>query len=279
MAASSSLLLLLHCPTCNFYFDSSSYLKRSRLSSYSSIISRGSPLFVSSFGSMTVKRFSSRDGSRSNDGNEQFGALEQESFINNSSEIRKDLVTGGGIEAIVNRLSKWVVSVLFGSIILLRHDGAALWAVIGSISNSALSVVLKRILNQERPTTTLRSDPGMPSSHAQSISFISVFAVLSVMEWLGTNGVSLFLSGLILALGSYFIRLRVSQKLHTSSQVVVGAIVGSLFCILWYTMWNSLLREAFEASLLVQISVFLFAATFALAFAAYVVLNWFKDER
>jgi hypothetical protein len=101
----------------------------------------------------------------------------------------------------------------------------------------------------------------------------------AVMEWLGTNGVSLFLSGLILALGSYFIRLRVSQKLHTSSQVVVGAIVGSLFCILWYTMWNSLLREAFEASLLVQISVFLFAATFALAFAAYVVLNWFKDER
>ncbi|CAE6075801.1 unnamed protein product [Arabidopsis arenosa] len=149
---------------------------------------------------MTVKRFSRRDGGSSNDGNEQFGAVEQESFINNSSEIRKDLVAGGGIEAIVNRLSKWVVSALFGSIILLRHDGAALWAVIGSISNSALSVVLKRILNQERPATTLRSDPGMPSSHAQSISFISVFAVLSVMEWLGTNGVSLFLSGLILAL-------------------------------------------------------------------------------
>ncbi|KAG7565224.1 Phosphatidic acid phosphatase type 2/haloperoxidase [Arabidopsis suecica] len=228
---------------------------------------------------MTVKRFSRRDGGSSNDGNEQFGAVEQESFINNSSEIRKDLVAGGGIEAIVNRLSKWVVSALFGSIILLRHDGAALWAVIGSISNSALSVVLKRILNQERPATTLRSDPGMPSSHAQSISFISVFAVLSVMEWLGTNRVSLFLSGLILALGSYFIRLRVSQKLHTSSQVVVGAIVGSVFCILWYTMWNSLLREAFESSLLVQISVFLFAATFALAFAAYVVLNWFKDDR
>lgn len=127
------------------------------------------------------------------------------------------------------------MSALFGSIILLRHDGTALWAVIGSISNSALSVALKRILNQERPVATLRSDPGMPSSHAQSISFISVFAVLSgkqrklelvillnyygtadtmdspgvvfsvVMEWLGTNGVSLFLSGFILTLGSYFV--------------------------------------------------------------------------
>lgn len=57
---------------------------------------------------MTVKRFSSRGGGSSNDGNEQFGAAEKESFINNSSEIRKDLVAGGGIEAIVNRLvSLW----------------------------------------------------------------------------------------------------------------------------------------------------------------------------
>lgn len=53
---------------------------------------------------MTVKRFSSRDGGSSNDGNEQFGAAAKESFIKNSSEIRKDLVAGGGIEAIVNRL-------------------------------------------------------------------------------------------------------------------------------------------------------------------------------
>lgn len=110
--------------------------------------------------------------------------------------------------------------------------------MIGSVSNSALSVSLKRILNQERPVATLRSDPGMPSSHAQSISFISVFSVLSgkqsmlsvsdlcynpfdqlfdasfthksaVMEWLGTNELSLFLSGLILALGSYFVSLHI----------------------------------------------------------------------
>lgn len=95
------------------------------------------------------------------------------------------------------------MSALFGSIILLRHDGAALWAVIGSISNSALSVVLKRILNQERPATTLRSDPGMPSSHAQSISFISVFAVLS--------GKQLKLSLLIV-----LYRRTVNQRIHPS---------------------------------------------------------------
>ncbi|CAN6903504.1 unnamed protein product, partial [Brassica oleracea] len=75
--------------------------------------------------------------------------------------------------------STWVVSILFASIILLRRDGTALWGIIGSVSNSALSVVLKRILNQARPATTSRPDPEMPSTHAQSISFIFVFAVLS----------------------------------------------------------------------------------------------------
>ena len=156
-----------------------------------------------------VERFARRDGS------EQSGSVEQEGSINGSPEVRHEMVAGRGVEAIVNSLvskrnlldarnmfdemplfflkyihfvlcicfllrqSKWVVSILFASIILLRHDGTALWGIIGSVSNSALSVVLKRILNQARPATTSRTDPGMLSTHAQSISFISVFAVLS----------------------------------------------------------------------------------------------------
>ncbi|CAN8254771.1 unnamed protein product [Cochlearia groenlandica] len=224
-----------------------------------------------------VKRLAGSDG-EINHGDEQSATSAKKSSINSLPELREDPIYNGGIEAIFNRLSKWVVSVLFASIILMRHDGTALWAIIGSVSNSALSVALKRVFNQARPATTSRSDPGMPSSHAQSISFISGFAVLTVIEWLGTSKVSLFLSGFILALGSYFIRLRVSQKLHTSSQVLVGGIAGSVFCVLWYTTWNSLLLEAFESSLLLQISVFMVAATFALAFAAYVVLNWFRHD-
>jgi membrane-associated phospholipid phosphatase len=49
----------------------------------------------------------------------------------------------------------------------------------GSVLNSMLSMVLKRILNQERPVSTLRSDPGMPSSHSQSIFFTVVFTIVS----------------------------------------------------------------------------------------------------
>ncbi|CAH2043073.1 unnamed protein product [Thlaspi arvense] len=291
MAASS--LVLLHKPISRFSTASSSfhaYNNSARYRSSSSIFPLCRRRFwpVSAPKTMTdsVKTHAWRDGDN-NDGEERFQALEQEAFINSPSELQNDLVAGGGIEAVANRLisvlskwqSKWIVASLFGSVLLLRHDGAALWAVIGSVSNSALSAALKRILNQERPVATLRSDPGMPSSHAQSISFISVFTVLSVMEWLGTNDLSLFLSGLILALGSYFTYLRVSQKLHTTSQVVVGAILGSAYSTLWYITWNSFVLQAFASSFPVQVAVFAVAAASALGFVVYVLGNWFKDDR
>ena len=178
----------------------------------------------------------------------------------------------------------------------------------------------------------------MPSSHAPSMSFISVFAVLSGkskleprhplfplptvktdwsmlllcsygMAWnqrslsvpkhahprIGFIFCKCFNYSIRMLLSSFSflvnqfplisptanvqIRLRVSQRLHTSSQVVVGAIVGSVFCILWYTTWNSLLLEAFESSLLLQTSVFLVAAALTLAFATHVVLNWFRNDK
>lgn len=71
------------------------------------------------------------------------------------------------------------MSGLFAVVILCRHDAEAMWAVMGSVGNSMLSIILKRILNQERPAPSLRSEPGMPSSHSQSIFYIVMFAIFS----------------------------------------------------------------------------------------------------
>lgn len=70
------------------------------------------------------------------------------------------------------------MAALFGLVILWKHDAEALWAAMGSVVNAWLSTVLKRLLNQDRPSA-LRSDPGMPSSHAQSIFYAAVFSVAS----------------------------------------------------------------------------------------------------
>ncbi|KAK2657150.1 hypothetical protein Ddye_010202 [Dipteronia dyeriana] len=184
-----------------------------------------------------------------------------------------------GIESTLNCLSKWLVSGLFGALIIGRHDIEALWVLMGSVLNAMLSIALKRILNQERPVSNLRSDPGMPSSHAQSIFFIFSFAIISIVEWLGLNEVSLAISGIALASAIYLTWLRVSQKLHTIPQVVVGAAVGSTFFTLWFLSWNALVMEAFDSSLWVQVIVYLGAAGLCLGFLLYVIRNWFKDER
>lgn len=80
--------------------------------------------------------------------------------------------------------SKWLVAVLFGAIVLWRHDAESLWALMGSVLNAILSITLKKVLKQERPISTLRSDPGMPSSHAQSIFYAVAFVNLSSKSFL-----------------------------------------------------------------------------------------------
>ncbi|MBA0562455.1 hypothetical protein Golob_007498 [Gossypium lobatum] len=210
----------------------------------------------------------------SRDRDDGIQALEQEveGFIDGSIRVQ-------GFESTLNRLSKWLVSALFGGVIIWRHDAEALWMAMGSIVNAVLSVGLKRLLNQERPVAGLKSDPGMPSSHAQSIFFTVVFAIASLLEWLGNNALSVGISVLALAFGSYLSWLRVSQKLHTMNQILVGAVVGSIFSVLWYLSWDAVVLEAFNSSLWVRFIVLLACAGFGIGFLTYVIQYWLKDER
>lgn len=239
---------------------------------------------TSSLGGILTDKTGVRDSSRtmiktsvlkeSRDRDDGIQALEQEveGFIDGSMRVQ-------GFESTLNRLSKWLVSALFGGVILWRHDAEALWMAMGSIVNAVLSVGLKRLLNQERPVAGLKSDPGMPSSHAQSIFFTVVFAIASLLEWLGNNALSVGISVLALAFGSYLSWLRVSQKLHTMNQILVGAVVGSIFSVLWYLSWDAVVLEAFSSSLWVRVIVLLACAGFGLGFLTYVIQYWLKDER
>lgn len=201
------------------------------------------------------------------------GTFDQEALVHGHSGLAT-----GGLEAILNNLSKWLVSAVFVVILLIRHDAEALWAAMGSVINSGISKLLKRSLNQERPVANLRSDPGMPSSHAQSIFYFVVFCVLSLMQWLGWNGLTTSMSGLIVLVGSYFTWLRVSQKLHTVSQVVVGALLGTIFGILWFWCWESVVLKAFISHMWIRALVIVGAAGFCVGFAVYVIRYWVMEE-
>ncbi|WJX95412.1 dolichyldiphosphatase [Trifolium repens] len=207
---------------------------------------------------------------------EHVKVLEQEAFVERSSEFQPKFLFQE-VESTLNHLSKWIVTVLFGVFIIWRHDAEALWFAGGSILNAMFSISLKHLLNQKRPSS-LKSDPGMPSSHAQSIFFTVIFIILSSVELLTINELTITSSSLALAFGSYFSYLRVSQKLHTVSQVIVGAVIGSICSILWYCLWNALMLDAFVSSLWVRIIVVLGSAGIWLCFLIHMICQWLKHK-
>ncbi|XP_020594509.1 lipid phosphate phosphatase epsilon 2, chloroplastic-like, partial [Phalaenopsis equestris] len=83
-----------------------------------------------------------------------------------------------------------------------KHDPVTIWAAMGSLLNSLLSTTLKKLLNHERPSA-LRTDPGMPSTHAQIIFYAVVFSIYSAMEWMGVNVSSVVVGAAIFIFGAY----------------------------------------------------------------------------
>ncbi|KAJ8567549.1 hypothetical protein K7X08_019757 [Anisodus acutangulus] len=202
------------------------------------------------------------------------GGIEQEALIDGSINFSSD-----GIQSTLNSLSKWLMAAVFGIIFLWRHDMEALWVTSGGVLNVLLSTALKRILNHERPVSTLRSDPGMPSSHAQSIFYTVAFCIISMVEYFGFNGITAITSALIFAMGSYFSWLRVSQRLHTLNQVAVGAVLGFCFSIFWFWLWDAIVMKAFVAHFWVQIVAVVGAAGCCVGFILYVIRNWADDDQ
>ncbi|XP_051193124.1 lipid phosphate phosphatase epsilon 1, chloroplastic [Lolium perenne] len=182
------------------------------------------------------------------------------------------------VEAALNRMSKWLVAGSFAFAAIWKRDAEIMWALMGAVANTILSSILKKMFNHERPAPALRSDPGMPSSHAQSIFYAAVFLVLSVFYWLGTNYLAMILGATTIASASYLSWLRVSQRLHTLNQILVGATVGSAFGALWFALWHLLVREAFYSSMWVQVPVILGSVAFSVAFVVYIIRHWLKDE-
>ncbi|KAF2302328.1 hypothetical protein GH714_034115 [Hevea brasiliensis] len=180
--------------------------------------------------SKSTTEFVKRSAFRSGDGENIFRVFQREAFVKDFFEFCPGSMADE-LGATLNRLSKWVVSSMFAVVLIWRHDAASLWLAMGSVVNFILCVRLKRIFNQQRPLSTLKSDPGMPSSHAQSIFYISMVSVLSitheceydrsiankvtsillvlygfaVIETFGANEITFIVAALALACGSYLV--------------------------------------------------------------------------
>jgi membrane-associated phospholipid phosphatase len=140
----------------------------------------------------------------------------------------------------------------FGPIILFFYSLYLLWNkqnllfyyTIGFFSNSLLNIILKGIIQQPRPledeklfNLALKNVNkeifkngipfdvfGMPSGHAQSALFSTVFIYLALKQ---TN-ILLF----YLFISIFTITQRIYNNYHTIFQIIIGNIVGALFA--WF---------------------------------------------
>jgi dolichyldiphosphatase len=147
-------------------------------------------------------------------------------------ELPKDVVF-----EYLNESTKFVVSATAMVFLVFHPTVETCWCLLGSIVNSVNGKLLKRMLNHSRPDGAKKVDPGMPSSHATSLSYLSWYAALAFAFEPNAFGLATFVTrtlafGLV-SLGAFLAYLRVKLGFHTWPQVYVGYGLGSSTALVW----------------------------------------------
>ncbi|XP_012548513.1 dolichyldiphosphatase 1-like [Bombyx mandarina] len=161
-------------------------------------------------------------------------------------------------------LSPFGIGAGFVTLILFRRDLHTIAFFCGTLLNEAVNATLKHIICESRPMTrgNLYNEYGMPSSHAQFIWFFSVYVfyfVLIRLHHINNNSIIsalwrvIIVSGCICLAGLVSIG-RVYLHYHTTSQVVVGAIVGIMFATIWFALVHRVFTPLFPQIVALKIS-------------------------
>lgn len=128
--------------------------------------------------------------------------------------------------------------------LLLQNKVLCITYLLGYIINQGCNKILKSIVQEPRPSTILHQFTiggkeryvdltglqeerfGMPSGHAQTIWYSTVFIHLALHN--------VYITGLYTMTALLTMMERVKYSNHTVSQVFVGAFLGSLFGYGWY---------------------------------------------
>ncbi|CAG8959611.1 hypothetical protein HYFRA_00001513 [Hymenoscyphus fraxineus] len=135
--------------------------------------------------------------------------------------------------------------VVYATLIWSTREVEILLMFGGQMACEALNFALKRILKEERPKQMHGKGYGMPSSHAQFVSFFSVSLTLFLLFRHVPKKPSsshtplsmvarVLLSGLALASAALVAWSRTYLNYHTQKQVIVGIAAGVVSAVLWF---------------------------------------------
>ena len=147
------------------------------------------------------------------------------------------------LQGFIGGTARVVVASAVALTLLVRRDPATYLWVAGGILNASVSKVLKRLINESRPVGARTADPGMPSSHAMSLFFLSVFVAAAAQDW--KPSVESGCPSIVAAWHQPYelcvlccMRLRQargeSALVTTKDQIAVGAVLGAANGFGWY---------------------------------------------
>ncbi|KAL1922461.1 uncharacterized protein VTP21DRAFT_10000 [Calcarisporiella thermophila] len=135
------------------------------------------------------------------------------------------------------------IIVAYASVIAARREIAPFFALVGQLANEGLNALLKQWIKQERPTQ-LAKGYGMPSSHAQFMAFFAMYIAIYTYSFI-TFKHSIwkhFIFTSLTAIAAMVSYSRIYLNYHTTEQVLIGALVGSLFAIMWNFLIEKIVR-------------------------------------
>lgn len=175
--------------------------------------------------------------------------------------------------SLVNESTKWTVSSLAALFLIFKQEPSVLWALLGSIVSSFINKALKKVINQQRPASARKEDPGMPSSHANSLAFLGTYSSLALAQYYSTEAaVALFICSMFLTW------LRVALGYHTYPQVIVGFCLGSTTAIGWRQIGLRHFLPFIDSEPVYGRTLLIVTYGFGLLFAAKNLLPWIKNR-
>lgn len=139
--------------------------------------------------------------------------------------------------------------VVYTTLIWSSREAEVALMFAGQLACEALNWCLKRLIKEERPRQMYGKGYGMPSSHAQFVSFFSLYLALFLLfrhqphpthtHTPTTFAQRLALSTLALASAAAVAFSRIYLSYHTDKQVLVGCAAGAVFALVWFgfTSW------------------------------------------
>ena len=137
---------------------------------------------------------------------------------------------------LLNAITSKLVTITTFLTLIYFHNYFTLHFVVGSILNMMLGKAMKRILNIQRPTQSIKSDPGMPSSHATSLSYFATsFTLTASNPAFQYNSSLIILASWLYVFTICYTRTKITN-VHTLPQIAAGLMLGTTFASIWFYM-------------------------------------------